>query len=56
MPKKVPAYHLGEIPYSSPKIVTATNAKIRKAFFICMMPPSRDNAVMISRPVYGFTA
>jgi hypothetical protein len=39
MPKKVPAYHLGEIPYSSPKIVTATNAKIRKAFFIPIVSP-----------------
>src|SRR6476659_9269800 len=38
MPKKVAAYHLGEMPYSSPKIVTATNEKIRKALFNCMMP------------------
>jgi hypothetical protein len=33
----VAAYHPGEIPYISPKIVTATNEKIRKAFFSCMM-------------------
>jgi hypothetical protein len=41
MLRKVAAYHVGDIPYSSPKIVTATNEKIRKAFFICMFKSPR---------------
>jgi hypothetical protein len=44
MPRKVAPYHMGEIPYSSPKIVTATKAKIRKALLICTVP-SKNNCL-----------
>jgi hypothetical protein len=34
MLRKMAPYHVGEIPYSTPKIVTATKAKLRNAFYV----------------------